>query len=212
MLKLVLKINGLCSKGGVLYRKYDSRSYKLNSYGFIIWLSVCSLTLNQEKIRNLFFSLIGHFLSYCLRSVGFVNLLSFMLFQWSACFFASWYSFNACWHCLCNHLIFVLMTNKTAFFCITSSLLTWLCLKHHMEETLFNSLHICWQNLKMKINHPRFLDIADQEVMNLEFPTYLKKQAISSRSCTTLDASKTAKTVFMFPEVDALHLCASMFY
>ncbi|XP_047960820.1 trafficking protein particle complex subunit 8-like [Salvia hispanica] len=56
------------------------------------------------------------------------------------------------------------------------------------------------KNLKMKINHPRFLDIADQEVMNLEFPTYLKKQAISSRSCTTLDASKTAKTVFMFPE------------
>ncbi|KAG6427590.1 hypothetical protein SASPL_111836 [Salvia splendens] len=56
------------------------------------------------------------------------------------------------------------------------------------------------KNLKMKISHPRFLDIADQEVVNLEFPTYLKKQAISSRSCTIFDAPKTAKTVFMFPE------------
>lgn len=76
--------------------------------------------------------------------------------------------------------------------------------KHLMEVTLLDSLHLCWQNLKMRISHPRFLDIAAQEVMNLEFPSFLRKQANSSQCCRMPDASRTAKTVFVFPEVSTL--------
>lgn len=56
------------------------------------------------------------------------------------------------------------------------------------------------KNLKMRISHPRFLNIAAQEVMDSEFPTYMKNQAKSSRSCTQSDAFKTVETVFQFPE------------
>lgn len=80
-----------------------------------------------------------------------------------------------------------------------------------MEETFLDSLYLCWQNLKMRISHPRFLNIAAQEVMDSEFPTYMKNQAKSSRSCTQSDAFKTVETVFQFPEVDALCLCVTLY-
>lgn len=70
----------------------------------------------------------------------------------------------------------------------------------HLTMELRNPSKTPVKNLKMKISHPRFLNIAAQEVMNSEFPTFLKKQANSSRSFMQSDAFKTANTVFMFPE------------
>ncbi|KAI3471884.1 hypothetical protein Pfo_028572 [Paulownia fortunei] len=48
------------------------------------------------------------------------------------------------------------------------------------------------KNMKMRISHPRFLNIAAQ-----------KKQANSSHSCTQADAAKAANSIFVFPETTA---------
>ncbi|KAL0374801.1 UNVERIFIED_CONTAM: hypothetical protein Sradi_3395800 [Sesamum radiatum] len=68
----------------------------------------------------------------------------------------------------------------------------------------FISHVLCWQNLKMKISHPRYLIMADQEVMNSEFPTCLRKQESSSESCTQVDAAQAASSLFVFPETMAI--------
>ncbi|KAK6131593.1 hypothetical protein DH2020_034607 [Rehmannia glutinosa] len=68
---------------------------------------------------------------------------------------------------------------------------------------LRNPSKISVKNLKMRISHPRFLNIAAQEVMNSEFPTCLRKQENSSQSCTQMDAAKAANSVFVFPETTA---------
>ncbi|KAK4419448.1 hypothetical protein Salat_2357700 [Sesamum alatum] len=69
---------------------------------------------------------------------------------------------------------------------------------------LRNPSKISVKNLKMKISHPRYLIIADQEVMNSEFPTCLRKQESSSESCTQVDAARAASSLFVFPETTAI--------
>ncbi|KAL2250834.1 UNVERIFIED_CONTAM: hypothetical protein Sindi_2205700, partial [Sesamum indicum] len=69
---------------------------------------------------------------------------------------------------------------------------------------LRNPSKIVVKNLKMKISHPRYLIIADQEVMNSEFPTCLRKQESSSESCTQVDAARAASSLFVFPETTAI--------
>lgn len=56
----------------------------------------------------------------------------------------------------------------------------------------------------MRVNHPRFINIADQEVIKQEFPTFLEKQA-DSQNLTYLDTPKYTNSVFVFPEVIELH-------
>ncbi|KAI3473381.1 hypothetical protein Pfo_030671 [Paulownia fortunei] len=68
---------------------------------------------------------------------------------------------------------------------------------------LRNPSKISVKNMKMRISHPRFLNIAAHEVMNSEFPQCLRKQANSSHSCTQVDAAKAANSIFVFPETTA---------
>ncbi|KAG6433884.1 hypothetical protein SASPL_105503 [Salvia splendens] len=55
-----------------------------------------------------------------------------------------------------------------------------------------------FDNLKMKISHPRFLEIAGQEVMNLELPPFLKKRRFHHG----------AALPWMSPRQQKLHLCS----
>ncbi|KAL8527010.1 hypothetical protein ACS0TY_016031 [Phlomoides rotata] len=65
---------------------------------------------------------------------------------------------------------------------------------------LRNPSKISVKNLKMRISHPRFLNIAAQEVMNLEFPTCLIKHESSSQSSKQADTPEASSTVYVFPE------------
>ncbi|CAA3007877.1 trafficking particle complex subunit 8 isoform X1 [Olea europaea subsp. europaea] len=56
------------------------------------------------------------------------------------------------------------------------------------------------KNLKMKVNNPRFLNAADQDVMNMEFPACLEKLANSTRSSVQVETSKSSSNTFQFPE------------
>ncbi|KAG8376802.1 hypothetical protein BUALT_Bualt09G0101800 [Buddleja alternifolia] len=69
---------------------------------------------------------------------------------------------------------------------------------------LRNPSKISVKNLKMRVSHPRFLNLADQEVMDSEFPTCLRKQANSSKSCTEVDVARAANSIFMFPETTTI--------
>lgn len=66
---------------------------------------------------------------------------------------------------------------------------------HYMDY-----VHI-WQNLKMKVNNPRFLNAADQDVMNMEFPACLEKLPNSTHSSVQVETSKSSSNTFQFPEV-----------
>ncbi|KAL7096493.1 hypothetical protein ACP275_10G083100 [Erythranthe tilingii] len=68
---------------------------------------------------------------------------------------------------------------------------------------LRNPSKISVKNLKMRISHPRFLNVAAQEVKNSEFPSCLEKQASSSQSCSQVDDAKATNSVFVFPETVA---------
>ncbi|KAL6507771.1 hypothetical protein OROGR_023966 [Orobanche gracilis] len=65
--------------------------------------------------------------------------------------------------------------------------------------------HIFWQNLKMTISHPRFLNVAARYVMNSEFPSCLRKQENASQSCMQVGTIEAVDHVFVFPQVN--HLC-----
>lgn len=65
----------------------------------------------------------------------------------------------------------------------------------------FNGFCICWQNLKMKISHPRFLNIGTPEVLDVKFPACLEKGKSSAHKDADLDTTKQSETVFHFPEV-----------
>lgn len=56
------------------------------------------------------------------------------------------------------------------------------------------------KNLKMKVNNPRFLNAADQDVMNMEFPACLEKLANSTHSSVQMETSKSSSYTFQFPE------------
>lgn len=58
-----------------------------------------------------------------------------------------------------------------------------------------------WQNLKMKISHPRFVNIGNQESMKSELPACLMKKVDSVSSGANANPFNMSDTVFMFPEV-----------
>ncbi|PIN03140.1 Protein with predicted involvement in meiosis (GSG1) [Handroanthus impetiginosus] len=69
---------------------------------------------------------------------------------------------------------------------------------------LRNPSKISVKNLKMRISHPRFLNIADKEVMNLEFPNCLRKQTNSSPSGMQVDSAKARNSIFVFPKTTSI--------
>ncbi|CAK9152962.1 unnamed protein product [Ilex paraguariensis] len=78
----------------------------------------------------------------------------------------------------------------------------------HMPKTVYagdlrrlalelkNPSEIPVKSIKMRINHPRFLNIGNPEVMNMEFPACLVKKENSIQSNT----NKASDSVFVFPE------------
>lgn len=58
-----------------------------------------------------------------------------------------------------------------------------------------------WQNLKMRVSHPRFLIIGNQEDIKSEFPACLTKKTDSVQSDAHANPSIMSDTVFLFPEV-----------
>ncbi|KAL3839351.1 hypothetical protein ACJIZ3_023942 [Penstemon smallii] len=69
---------------------------------------------------------------------------------------------------------------------------------------LKNPSTVSVKNLKMRVSHPRFINIADQEAMDLEFPNCLKKHANSSESYNHVDCAKAPNSVFVFPETTSI--------
>ncbi|KAJ9554786.1 hypothetical protein OSB04_009400 [Centaurea solstitialis] len=65
---------------------------------------------------------------------------------------------------------------------------------------LRNSSEIPVKNLKMKISHPRFLNIGNPEVLDVNFPACLEKEKTSAHKDTDLETTKQSETVFRFPE------------
>ncbi|KAL3536023.1 hypothetical protein ACH5RR_004484 [Cinchona calisaya] len=82
---------------------------------------------------------------------------------------------------------------------------------HHLPETVYagdmrrlslelrNPSNTPLKNLKMKVSHPRFLNIGDQDVMEMEFPSCLEKKRSSAEVYVPVKTCK-ARTVFSFPE------------
>ena len=77
-----------------------------------------------------------------------------------------------------------------------------LCLSHF----------IFWQNLKMKVSHPRFLNIGNQKNLNSEFPACLERKTSSDPSCVGDSSSSLSQNVFLFPEVgdECFHFALSL--
>jgi trafficking protein particle complex subunit 8 len=61
------------------------------------------------------------------------------------------------------------------------------------------------QNLKMKVSHPRFLSIGDQEVMKTEFPGCLERSENFAQDHVLAKTNKGLDNVFLFPEVSMEH-------
>lgn len=70
---------------------------------------------------------------------------------------------------------------------------------------LRNSSEIPVKNLKMKISHPRFLNIGNPEVLDVSFPACLEKKKSSSPKDADLDITKQSETVFHFPKDTIIH-------
>lgn len=83
--------------------------------------------------------------------------------------------------------------------CIRWNLLSSCSFLHAIFLKTFHLLF--WQNLKMKISHPRFLIIGNQENMKLEFPACLTKKTDSVQSDAHANPNIMSDTVFSFPEV-----------
>lgn len=92
------------------------------------------------------------------------------------------------------------LNNKCSFACLCLRLgLTDLvaCFGVYIMLTHF----IFWQNLKMKISDPRFLNIGDQENLKTEFPSCLEKKKASEQSGVHASSNNLSQTVFLFPKV-----------
>lgn len=59
---------------------------------------------------------------------------------------------------------------------------------------------ISWQNMKMKISSPRFLNVGSWEILNTEFPACLEKKTDPEQRVQA-NHNKESHTVFLFPEV-----------
>lgn len=53
----------------------------------------------------------------------------------------------------------------------------------------------------MKISHPRFLNIGDQDVLHMEFPPCLEKRGSSVEGLVPMKTNKASDGIFLFPEV-----------
>ncbi|KAI5679651.1 hypothetical protein M9H77_00878 [Catharanthus roseus] len=83
---------------------------------------------------------------------------------------------------------------------------------HHLPESLYagnlrrlalelrNSSNTPVKNLKMKVSHPRFLSIGDQEVMKTEFPGCLERRGNFAQGHASAKTNKASDNVFLFPE------------
>ncbi|XP_062112409.1 uncharacterized protein LOC133823584 isoform X2 [Humulus lupulus] len=56
------------------------------------------------------------------------------------------------------------------------------------------------KNLKMKVSHPRFLNIGSQESLDVEFPACLEMKTNSGQSSIQPNPGNTSQPVFLFPE------------
>ncbi|CAH1434367.1 unnamed protein product [Lactuca virosa] len=72
---------------------------------------------------------------------------------------------------------------------------------------LRNSSEIPVKNLKMKISHPRFLNIGNPEKSDVNFPSCLEKEKTPSQKDkdADLDTTKKSDTIFHFPEDTIIH-------
>lgn len=57
------------------------------------------------------------------------------------------------------------------------------------------------QNLKMKISHPRFLNIGSHGNLKTEFPSCLEKKMASEQSGVHANSNNLSQTEFLFPKV-----------
>ncbi|XP_022024957.1 trafficking protein particle complex subunit 8 isoform X1 [Helianthus annuus] len=71
---------------------------------------------------------------------------------------------------------------------------------HRLSLELRNSSEIPVKNLKMKISHPRFLNIGNPEVLDVNFPSCLEKKQSYAHKDADLDVTKQSETVFHFPK------------
>ncbi|KAG7958379.1 hypothetical protein I3843_10G018400 [Carya illinoinensis] len=72
-------------------------------------------------------------------------------------------------------------------------------LRHLMLE-LRNPSEFTVQNLKLKISHPRFLNIGSHGNLKTEFPSCLEKKMASERSVVHANSNNLSQTVFLFPK------------
>ncbi|GLT94814.1 hypothetical protein SLE2022_125350 [Rubroshorea leprosula] len=56
------------------------------------------------------------------------------------------------------------------------------------------------QNLKVKISHPRFLDVGNQDELNIEFPACLEKKINVEKVGVHAKTNNMSQDVFLFPE------------
>ncbi|XP_058003343.1 uncharacterized protein LOC110666076 isoform X2 [Hevea brasiliensis] len=70
----------------------------------------------------------------------------------------------------------------------------------HLVLELRNQSEFSVKNLKMKISHPRFLNIGDHEDLNLEIPDCLEKKTNVEQTDVPADSKKVSHGVFLFPE------------
>ncbi|KAK3028703.1 hypothetical protein RJ639_038956 [Escallonia herrerae] len=87
---------------------------------------------------------------------------------------------------------------------------------HHLPKTVYvgdirrlslelnNPSEIAVKRLKMKISHPRFLNVGNPEDINIVFPACLEKDS-SAPSNVKVGTEKILDTVFLFPEDATIH-------
>ncbi|XP_057951278.1 uncharacterized protein LOC131146026 isoform X2 [Malania oleifera] len=68
-----------------------------------------------------------------------------------------------------------------------------------LDLELRNQTEFPVKNMKMKISHPRFLSIGNQEILNMDFPSCLEKKAKSEQSHAQA-FNEVSQSVFLFPE------------
>lgn len=65
---------------------------------------------------------------------------------------------------------------------------------------LRNPSEFAVKKLKVKVSHPRFLNIGNQENLNTQFPACLERKTNSEQSCVGASSNNLSETVFLFPE------------
>ncbi|KAL8255725.1 hypothetical protein R6Q59_030792 [Mikania micrantha] len=76
---------------------------------------------------------------------------------------------------------------------------------HRLSLELRNSSEISVKNLKMKISDPRFLNVGNPEVLNVNFPSCLEKKDSCPHKDADHETTKQSETVFHFPKDTIIH-------